>query len=89
MRFAVARPYDRGTPGYAPRTTKSHAVEMRIDGVLAGRTMCGLDVDRLRVVKSGMDRRQDWSGITSGRCVRCQRVIDRRCSEGDEMEDLG
>jgi len=89
MRFAAARPYDRGTPGYAPRTTKAHAVEMQFDGVLAERTACGLEVDGLRVVKSGMDRRQDWFGIASGRCVRCQRVIGRRASEGDEMEDLG
>lgn len=89
MRFTAARPYDRGTAGYAPRSTKVHAVEVLFDGSRAERTMCGLEVDGLRGIRSEGHRWQDWLGIASGQCSRCQRAIERRAREGDEMEDLG
>jgi hypothetical protein len=53
MRLTVARPYERHTPGYSPPESKAHAVAVAPDGTITGQTMCGLDVDGLRLVKAG------------------------------------
>lgn len=88
MRFTVARPYERGTPGYAPRATKAHAVEVDTGGLVARRTMCGLVEAELRIVKADGSQRADWLDVTIGRCARCTRAIERRIASGDEMERL-
>ena len=89
MRFTVARPYERHTPGYSPPESKAHAVAVAPDGTITGQTMCGLDVDGLRLVKAGFERRADWLDVPHSRCARCARAVERRVVAGDELEELG
>ena len=77
MRFAVARPYDRDTPGYSAPDTKAHAAEVLPSGHLAEHTMCRLDGAGLRLETSGYHR-----------CARCERAVTRRTVDGDELESL-
>lgn len=82
MRLTVARPHERHTPGYAPPKSKAHAVEVGQDGLTSRRTMCGLDVDGLRLVKAGFERQADWLDTPNGRCQRCQVAVERRLAVG-------
>lgn len=88
MRFAVARPYGRGTPGYSAPDTKAHAVEVLPSGQMAVHTMCGLDVAGLRLETSGCNHRADWLDTDYGRCTRCEQAMKRRTVDGDELERL-
>lgn len=88
MRFGVARPHERHVPGYSSPGTRAHAVEVAPSGVLAERTMCGLEVAALRMVRAGSGRPYDWLDLPHGHCRRCGRAIERRAVSGDELEPL-